>query len=294
MAKAKDTAKGKSKSKRPAGGPRASWKGNLTFGLVTFPVQAFNAVNREQGDIHFHQLHAGCHRRIRYQKVCPVHGEIAGDEIVSGYEYKKNRYIEIDPDELEAARTKQERALSIDAFVEPDTVDPLYFDGRMYYLLPAGAGSEEPYAVMTEALAREGKHGVGQLVFSGREQLALIRSVDGLLHMAMLNYDEEIRPPSEVGATLKSPRGLTRQVKLAQSLIRNWSAKDFDFTEYDDPYRERVQELIDAKRAGKQLAVPEDEEEPEIVNLMDALKQSLARTGKPTRPARSRARRRTA
>jgi DNA end-binding protein Ku len=295
MAKSKTRAKAKPKSKRPAGGPRASWNGNLSFGLVTFPVQALNAASREQGDIHFHQLHAGCHRRIRHQKVCPVHGEVANDEIVSGYEYKKNHYIEVDPDELDALRTQRERALTIDAFVDPDDVDPLYFDGRMYYLLPQGAVSKEPYAVMAAALEREGKYGIGQLVFSGREQLALIRPVAGLLHMAMLNYDEEIRAPADVAAALKSPRGLTRQVKLAQSLIRSWSAKDFDFTEYDDPYRERIQELIDAKRAGRQIAAPEEEEEtPEIVNLMEALKQSLSRTGKQARAGRTHPKRRTA
>ncbi len=286
-------AKAKAKTKS-SGGPRASWKGNLSFGLVTFPVQAINATNREQGDIHFHQLHAGCHRRIRYLKVCPVHGEVPPGEIVSGYEYKKSHYVEVDPDELEAMRTERERALTIDAFVDPDAVDPLYFDGRMYYLLPQGDASAEPYAVMAAALAREGKYGVGQLVFSGKEQLALVRPLEGLLHMAMLNYDEEIRPPADVAAATKSPRGLSRQVKLAQTLIRNWSAKDFDFTEYDDPYRQRVQELIDAKRAGRQIAAPEEEETPEIVSLMDALKQSLASGGKRGKSSRSRQKRKSA
>src|SRR5688572_12481894 len=116
----------KSKRKQAPRGPRASWKGNLSFGLVSFPVQAFNAINREGSDIHFHQLHAQCHRRIRYVKVCPEHGEVTQDEIVSGYEYKKNKYVEIDPEELDAVRTARERALTIDAFVEPDAVDPLY------------------------------------------------------------------------------------------------------------------------------------------------------------------------
>lgn len=270
----------KNKPKHTPRGPRASWKGNLSFGLVTFPVQAFNAINREQSDIHFHQLHAECHRRVRYVKVCPEHGEIPQDEIVSGYEYKKNKYVEIEPDELDALRTARDRALTIDAFVEPEAVDPLYFDGRMYYLLPAGASSEEPYAVVAEAMEREGRHGIGQLVFSGKEQLALVRPVEGLLHMAMLNYDEEIRPAAEVAAGLKAPRGLTRKVQLAQTLIRTWSAKDFDFTQYDDPYRQRVQELIDAKIAGRQIEQPPEQEEPEIHSLMDALKQSLAQTSR--------------
>jgi DNA end-binding protein Ku len=98
--------------------------------------------------------------------------------------------------------------------------------------------------------------------------------------MALLNYDEEIRPPAEAAAGLKAPRGLNRKVQLAQTLIRTWSAKDFDFRDYDDPYRERVQALIDAKIAGRDIEQPPEEEEPEIHNLMDALKQSLARTGR--------------
>src|SRR5207249_2786824 len=161
----------KVKAKKKPSKHRASWKGDLAFGLVSFPVQAFNALNRERSDIHFHQLHAKCHRRIRYQKVCPVHGEVPSDEIVSGYEYHKGRYVEIEPEELDALRTHRERSLTIDAFVEPEAVDPLYFDGRMYYLAPAGSAAEEPYHVMVEAMEKEDRYGLGQVVFSGKQQL---------------------------------------------------------------------------------------------------------------------------
>jgi DNA end-binding protein Ku len=258
---------------------RASWKGNLTFGLVSFPVQAFNARNSEQGDIHFHQLHAECHRRIRYEKVCPKHGEISKDEIVSGYEYGKGRYVEIEPEELDAHRTQRERSLTIDTFVEPDVIDPLYFNGRMYYLLPSGEGAGEPYAVMTEALDREGVYGVGQVVFSGKQQLALLRPLEGLLHMAMLNYHNELKEPKVMRAELTRPRKINRQVQLAQALIRNWSSSDFDFTEYEDRYRAKVKRLIQDKIEGREVVTPgEEEETPEVVNLLDALKQSVAAT----------------
>lgn len=270
-------AKTKSAMKRPK--YRSSWKGNLTFGLVSFPVQAINAVNREQSDIHFHQLHNECHSRISYRKVCPIHGEVPSEEIVSGYEYKKGQYVEIEPDELDAFRTSRERALTIDAFVEPDAIDPIYFDGRMYYLLPAGAGADEPYVVLAEAMEREERYGVGQVVFSGKEQVVLVRPVDGVLHMAMLNYDAELRPAEEMVAQVAKPRGAQRKVELAQTLIRNWSPRDFDFTAYQDRYREKVKDLIEAKIAGREIVQPEAEEVPEeVVNLMDALKQSIART----------------
>ena len=267
----------KTKKSKPRSKHRASWKGHLTFGLVSFPVQAFNAINREQSDIHFHQLHATCHRRIKYKKVCPVHGEVTQDEIVSGYEHHKGKYVEIDPDELDALRSKAERSLTIDAFIEPDEVDPLYFDGRMYYLTPATSVADEPYAVVAEALEREEKVGIGQIVFSGKDQLVLVRPYEGVLHMAMLNFDEEIKPPSEVMATaIKKPKGLTRQIGLAQTLIRNWTASDFDFRQYDDRYRQRVKELIDAKLEGRESVEPREEEEEEgVINLMDALKRSV-------------------
>src|SRR5271163_2218666 len=108
----------------PTGMQRASWRGSMTFGLVTLPVEAFNAFDPKGGEFHFHQIHAGCHRRIHYQKVCPVHGEVPNDEIVSGYEYRNDQYVELDPKELEALRPESDKALRIDAFVEPQSVDP--------------------------------------------------------------------------------------------------------------------------------------------------------------------------
>lgn len=278
----------------PAPRARAGWSGNISFGLVTFPVQAFNAVNREQSDIHFNQLHAGCHRRIKYQKVCPVHGEVTKDEIVSGYEYEKDHYVEIEPEELAALRTERERALTIDTFVEEGAIDPRYFDGRMYYLAPDGAAAEEPYAVIAEGLAKEKRCGVGTMVFSSKEQLALVRSQGGILHLAMLNYDEEIRQPEETVGTIKAPSGLARKVQLAQTLIRSWSDKDFDFSAYDDPYRERVQELIEAKLAGRKFKVPQEEEALPVINLMDALKKSLARAPAAAKKGRGRKKRSSA
>lgn len=254
---------------------RASWKGQLSFGLVSFGVEAYNAVDREASDIRFHQLHAECHSRIRYQKVCPIHGEVSNDEIVSGYEHGKGKYVAIDPAELDALRSDRTRSLKIDAFISRDTVDPLYFDGRMYYLLPDGEGAEESYAVMVTAMEREERYGVGQVVFSGKEQLVLVRPIEGVLNMAMLNYSAEIRSPSSVAGPQAKPTNLSRQVKLAQTLIRDWSDEKFDFAAYEDSYREKVEKLIEAKVKGEEIVTPEEEEAPKIVNLMEALKKSL-------------------
>ena len=273
---------------------RASWKGSLSFGLVSFPVQAFNAVDRQESDIHFHQLHAECHRRIKYQRLCPLHGPVSSDEIVSGFEYQKGRYVEVDDEELDELRTQEERTLKIDAFVDPERIDPIYFDGRMYYLFPDGNVAEHPFAVLNAALLKEERVGIGQVVFSGKYQLALVRPLDEVLHMAMLNYQPEIRSADQI-VTIPRSRPASREVKMAQTLIRGWGDEEFDFADYEDRYREKVQDLIDAKIQGRSIEAPSDAQTaPPVVNLMEALRQSVAQTAKGTASRRGRKKRRSA
>lgn len=268
----------KRKTRRSSSGPRASWRGMVRFGLVAFPVEAFNAHSPEGSPLALHQLHAKCHSRIKYQKTCPIHGPCDNDEIVSGYEYSKGRYVEIDPEELDELGTDSERALTIDAFVASQEIDAIYFDGRMYYLSPDGDAAREPYAVFLEALRKRERWGIGQVVFSGREQLVALRPYDDALHMAMLNYAAEIRNPESTVAPPAAVKGSDRKVKLAEQLIESWSDDKFDFSKYEDTYVAKMKKLIDAKVHGREVVTPEVEEEPEVINLMDALKKSL---GKP-------------
>jgi DNA end-binding protein Ku len=227
--------------------------------------------------------------------VCPVHGEVSKDEIVSGYEYRKGKYVEIESGELDAVRTKKERALTIDAFVPPSTIDPVYFDGRMYYLLPDGPAAEQPYTIIAEAMERAECWAIGQIVFSGKDQIVAIRPIEGRLHMAMLNYDEEIRTPSEVVPKPKRPSAGAKEVKLAQTLIDAFYSEDFDFASYDDHYRERLQRLISAKKKGREVvAAEEEDEEPEVINLMDALKQSVEQVQSQRSAGKTKKRKRTA
>jgi len=270
--------KQKRKSK-PRSKFRASWKGQLRFGLVSIGVQALNTHVQEGSEVHFHMLHAKCHSRIEYHKVCPIHGEVGNDEIVSGYQYGRNRYVEFDPDELDNLRTESEKALTIDTFIAPDAVDPLYFDGRMYYLLPSGAEAQEAYGVFQEAMSRQERWGVGQIVFSGKEQLVVVRPLDHILHMAMLNYDSEIRKSETFGSALVRPHITPKKLKLAEDLIRNWSDESFDLSDYEDMYTKKVKQLIEAKIEGRDIVAPEEDEEPQVVNLLEALEQSLARAG---------------
>ncbi len=272
---------------------RASWRGQLRFGLVSFEVQAINAENKSNADIHFHLLHAPDHERIHYAKVCPKHGEVPSDEIVEGFEVAKGKYVEFEKDELDQLQSQQERALTIDAFVSADEIDPIYFDGRMYYLVPSGANASEPYTLLESAMDKTERWAVGQVVFSGREQLVVVRPLEGVLVMAMLNYDAEIRKPAELKTEFTRARTTPSKLKLAEQLIGKWHDGKFDFSAYTDNYREKIQAAIAAKKKGETFE-PEEEAEPEVINLMDALKRSVANVGgrpktrKKTAPKRTR------
>ncbi len=254
---------------------RASWRGQLRFGLVSFEVQAVNAEIKENAEVHFHLLHEPDHERIHYAKLCPKHGEVPNDEIVEGFEYAKGKYVEFDKEELDVLRTDAERALTIDAFVSAEEIDPIYFDGRMYYLIPSGAGSSEPYALLEAAMEKKERWGVGQVVFSGREQLAVIRPFGGVITMAMLNYDAEIRKPSDIKSEFTRPRTTGSKLKLAEDLIGKWQDGEFDFASYKDRYRQKVKEAIAAKKKGQTIEPPEEEDSGEVINLMEALKRSV-------------------
>src|SRR5947209_10118203 len=127
---------------------RSSWKGFLKLNLVTVPVKAYTATSSGGGDIHLNQLHSVCHSRIQYKKTCPIHGEIPKEEIVSGYEYTKGQYVVIDTDELNKLRTEDDKAISIATFVGPTAIDPVYYTGKTYYLVPDGPVGQRPYALL--------------------------------------------------------------------------------------------------------------------------------------------------
>lgn len=287
--------KTKAKPKKRVARHHAGWKGQLRCGLVSFAVQAFNASAPERGEYHFHQLHDVCHSRIRYEKVCPIHGEVSLDEIVSGYEYQPGEYVEIEPEELDSLRSEGERTLTIHEFISPDELDPMFYDGRMYYVLPDGEAAGEAYAVLHAAMRRQKTDGIGQVLFSGRQQMVRLRAVDRLLMMALLHYSTELKSPDDWDQELPQAHPAKKSVDLAVQLIESFTAKDFDFSAYEDDYRQRVKELIDAKREGREVVAPEEEEMPATVNLMDALRKSLERGRRPAARARRHAtRKRTA
>ena len=262
---------------------RSAWKGYLRLSLVSVPVKAYTATNSAT-TIHLNQLHATCHRRIRYKKVCPEHGEVSTDEIVSGYEYAKDQYAVVDPGELEKLRTAGDKAINIDQFIEEDELDSRYQTGQCYFLLPDGPMGQQAYALIRDVMLESKLQAVAQVVISNKEQLVLLRPVDNLLGMFVLRYAAEVKQPSTFSDELVETNPSAQELKLTKMLMDGLRDKKFDIAKYTDTHAERLRELIEAKVEGKELVTPPASSEPRVINLMDALKASLEQV-KPAAPS---------
>src|SRR5579885_1039655 len=141
--------------------PRSTWKGFLKISLVSVPVKAYTATSSAGSEIRLNQLHAECNSRINYKKTCPIHGEVPNSEIVSGYEYSKGQYVVVDPDEVEKLRSPDEKAINVDTFVPPDAIDPTYYSGKTYYLVPEGPVGMHTFAVVRQAMIDQKRFAVG-------------------------------------------------------------------------------------------------------------------------------------
>lgn len=266
---------------------RAVWKGSIRFSLVTVPVEAYTAAAPEEG-IRLNQLHAKCHNRIRYKKVCPVHGEVPPDEIVSGYEYEKDRYVIVDRRDAQDEQAT-DRSINIDTFTLRDAIDPVYFDGRSYYLAPAKGVADKPYSVLRDAMAKMNRWGVGTVVLNNRESLVALRPLDDVLVMMFLQYKHSIRSPELLKDKLPSVKGNQQELKLAQQLIEATTDRRFDLEQFEDSYGTRLRALIDAKIAGEEgIVLDRPAAMPPVVNFMDALKKSIRGTNQPARKKASR------
>lgn len=259
---------------------RSVWKGFLKLSLVSIPVKAFTATSSQAGEVRLNQLHAGCNNRIKYQKNCPVHGEVKQDEIVSGYEYSKDQYVVIDPNEIEKLRTEDSKAIGISEFVSRDAVDPMYFSGATHYLVPDGPVAQRSYAVMIQSMVEEKKVAIAQMIWHGKERVVLLRPIDGLFAMSSLSYDQEITKPSTFADEVPKVDIAPEELKLAKMLIGAQTSKKFDYSKYKDTYTEKLTKLIEAKVAGQEIVAVPHHEEAHVINLMDALKQSVAKIQK--------------
>jgi DNA end-binding protein Ku len=273
---------------------RSSWEGYLKLNLVSVPVKAFSANTAGGGRIAFNQIHATCHRRIRYKKVCPIHGEVSNDEIVPGFEVSKGEYVLMDKKEMDKLKVEGDRAIRIDAFIEPKLIDPIYYAGRTYYLAPDGKLAQKSYAVIHKAMSERKRFAVAEIVFGSREQVVVIRPMGRMLAMSFVSYEDQIKPPSAFESEVPKVDVPARELKLAESLIDEVTEDKFDLGGYRDDYTDRLRKMIEARAAGKKVSAVNEEEEPEVINLMDALKKSLGRrrsvtpdgNGHPRRPGR--------
>jgi DNA end-binding protein Ku len=265
---------------------RSSWDGFLKLSLISIPVRAYNAAVRDRGEVRFHQVHKDCGERIRYQKVCPIHGEVKKEEIVSGYEYEKGEHLQFDPGELKKARAQDDETISIDLFTRADEIDPRYYSGKTYYLAPEGRAGQKPYALLHRVMSEQERSAIARIVISGQEETVLIRPLENLLVMHVLFYENQVKAPDAFASEVGDADVKGQELELARTLVEASSADKFDFSEYKDLYTERVTKLIEAKSQGKTVRGPHKEKAPAVINLMDALRKSLKETQGDRKPSR--------
>lgn len=255
---------------------RSSWKGYLRLSLVSIPVKAYTATS-SGGDIALHQLHRGCHHRVRYQRVCPVHGEIAQEEIVSGYESAPGQYVIIDPDELDALRTTSDKSIRVEGFIRCDALDAAYHSGRTYYLVPDGPVGQRAYLLLRACLSERRMQGVAQIVLSGKEHLVLLRPAGRLLALTVLSYDSEVKRAAAFEDEIPDLPPTGEELELGLTLVASLTRDDFEIADYTDGYRTRLSRLIEAKVQGQPLVIParDGDGETAAVDLLAALQASL-------------------
>jgi len=275
---------------------RSSWSGLLRVSLVAVPVKAYPAVSSTSASPHFHLLHAGCGRRIGYQKHCPRHGPVEADAIVRGYEYAPGQHVVVEVEELDKLRPARDKALVLEQFLAVGEVDPVFFSGRSLYLLPDGPAAQHPYAVLVDALRKSARAALGRVVLSGSRQLVLVRPAGKLLAMDVLHYPAQVRQARAWESDLTASVATSAEQELAAQLIA-LSSGPLDWSRYRDTSAEELAALLQAKIAEQPAAVPA-EEPVAVLQLLDALKQSVAaadRTDQTNRkPGKGRSRKVTA
>ena len=258
-----------------AGMPRAIWSGAISFGLVNIPVKLYSAVSKKT--VRFNQLDGKDGTRIQQKRVNPKTGdEVPYERLVKGYEISPDRYVVIKPEELESVEPRKTHMIEIEDFVEIDEIDPIFYD-HPYYLAP-GKGATKAYALLLKAMEESGRVGIARVVIRSKEQLVALRARDGVLHMETMLFGDEVVPPDSLEEIPDADEleASAREVKMATELIDSLSA-EFDPSKYRDSYRDQVLDLIERKAEGEEIAVqPQEEERPEVPDLMAALEASIA------------------
>jgi len=268
---------------------RAIWKGYLKCSLVTIPIKMFTATTTRP--LQFHLYHKECGSRINQENVCPVCGRTLGpDEIVKGYQYGKDLHVVLTEDDFQKARKESSDCMEILKFVDKAQINPIYYSDA-YYLAPDGQAGAEAFAIFHRAMAETGKTAVARAIMRNRESLYNIRPHNGAFIAFTLHYAQEIRQVAEIDEAQE-----VRQVKvspdnleMAKTIIHHLSG-DFMPEDYRDEYTETLLTIIRAKAEGQEVSVEPRVERQKVINLMEALKKSVAATAGGAAPKKEMAR----
>ena len=260
--------------------PSSVWSGHLTFGLISMPVRLFSGA-RSQG-ISFNMLHRPDKSRLKQQYVCQADGQVVDrNDIVKGYEFRKDEYIVIEPEEIKKIEPQTAKTMEILEFVKTSEVDPVYFESS-YYMMPEEAG-RRPYALLTKALEESEYVAIAKITMHNREYTVFLRPHEGGMMLHTMYYAEEVRKVEGFGAPDVELR--EAEVKVAHQLIEALADK-WDPEKYQDSFQENLKKLIEAKLEGGEVAAVEKPKKlAPVVDLMAALKQSLAQMEGKKKPA---------
>ena len=264
--------------------PRAMWKGAISFGLVSIPVSVYPAT--EEKSLRFNQLHAADGGRIRMKRVCSICGEeVSFEGIVKGYEYEKDRYVVLTDEEIDSIPVESSRAIDILQFVDLQEIDPILFK-KSYYLVPDETGAKA-YSLLREALSKDGKVGIAKVSFRDKEHLAALRFKEEAFVLETMFWPDEIREVDFEGVDADQ-KVRAQELEMARTLIANL-AGPFNPEEFKDAYRGALLEIVEKKIAGEVIEIaPQEAPAARVVDLMEALKASVAAVKKKT-PAEAKA-----
>jgi len=262
---------------------RTSWNGNISFGLVNIPVGLAPATKpaARQSDVSFRMLHRECATPIKQKRWCPVHErDVESDELVRGWEIAKGQFVIVEDADLEAIEQHDtSRSIEISRFVRLEEVDPVYFD-RTYFLVPAAAeAARRPYVLLLEAMKEAEVAALGRFVLAGKEKLCLIRAMGDALALETLFINEDVKDHVEIDQAVAAAEVKAPELDLAKQIIASLSAP-FDPADLKSEYRESLRELLEAKLAGVDFELPEAEAPAPVVDLMEALRASVAAASK--------------
>ena len=265
---------------------RSLWNGAIRFGLVNVPIKVYGASSSKQ--IRFRELHVKDAAPLEHRRVCAKEDkEVPFEEVVRGYETSPGRYVVLTKDEIQAPARERGKTIDLEDFVPADQIDPIFYD-TPYWLGPQG-DADAAYAVLRDALERTGLVGIGRFALRTREQLVALYPVDGALRISTMRFHDEVIEPDDLDIPQPSKTVTDREAKMADALVSSLRT-EFDPSEYDDTYRERVLEVVEAKAQGKQIVAPAAAQESAETDLMALLEQSVSgarKTKKPKAKARS-------